>query len=267
MHQSSEFCFFLNISKFRDAATGVTGPLPSPALLSAVYLWGVHLSKTEDFGRYEAAFLSLSLRNTADGLSGGHPDKVLHGIQAELLLAQYFLRNARIPEAKYHTTAAASLALSFGLGKIRTTDQSIDHGQFGSRDILPSPSDAMEEGERIRAFWAVMTLNSVLSAADGSPSSISYIAPGTRIDTPWPLDSEHYSEVASHLSAHSSPHVLSQDTLPSHLRSSGTIVKFLSNIPDNARSVPALQAKAGILFDQATRLASQYRPGPPFLHL
>jgi hypothetical protein len=41
----------------------------------------------------------------------------------------------------------------------------------------------------------------------------------------------------------------------------GTLTAFLGNQPDNGTSASALHAKAAILFEQASRLASQYRPG------
>lgn len=264
-HQSSEFGFFLSVPKFRDAVLGFTSYAPSPALLSTVYLWGVHLSESDHFAQYESAFLSLSLRSTAENLSGAHPQKIVHGIQAEILLAYYFLRSGRVMEAKYHTSAAVSLALSSGLGRIRTADQSSDLlGHLGPPTVLPPPLDPMEEGERIHGLWAVLTLNNTLAAADRSPSNISYTSPGARIDTPWPLDLEMYSEVDQqplHPAVHSS---VPQHTLPPDFRSSGTIIKFLANVQDNENSIPALHAKAAILFEQATLIASQYRPSTFF---
>ncbi len=40
----------------------------------------------------------------------------------------------------------------------------------------------------------------------------------------------------------------------------GTVTAFLANQPDNGVSEAALHAKAAILFEQASRLAVQYRP-------
>lgn len=189
-HKSAENGFFLDASRFQDSVLGNTRDPPSSALLNVAYLWGAQMSSSEGLVAYMPTLLSLSLRAISESLASSHPHKVLHGIQAEVLLAYYFLHNARILEAKYHTSAAVSLALVSGLGKIRTADKSRDQVPV----ILPPPKDHLEEGERIHAFWTVLTLNNGLAAADGSPSNISYTAPGARIDTPWPLDLELYSE-------------------------------------------------------------------------
>ncbi|KAJ7105905.1 hypothetical protein C8R44DRAFT_806264 [Mycena epipterygia] len=103
--------------------------------------------------------------------------------------------------------------------------------------------DALEEGERISAFWSVLTLNNCWAGMDGSPSNVAYGPGGLQIDTPWPLEARHYAE--------------RQNLLPQH--SSGTVSRFLADRPDNATSDPALHAKAGILFERATRLGARYR--------
>lgn len=182
---------------FRDAVLGVGEP-PSTALLNAAYLWGARLSESRDCATYAPAILALSIRTTSESLASSHPQKILHGIQAEVLLAYHFFADARILEAKYHTNAALALALSSGLSKIRTstpTDQATEYIALNQMNVLPPPKDAREEGERINAFWTVLTLNNVLAAADGSPSSISHHAHGMRIDTPWPLELEDYDDV------------------------------------------------------------------------
>lgn len=197
-HHSTELGFFLDISRFRTSVFGTNSEPPSPFLLNTAYLWGVHLSGSEEWAAYAPAFLSLSVRSAAESLASSHPQKILHGIQAEVLLTYYFLCNVRILEAKYHASAAVSLAISSGLGRMRTTEQSSDYiTSLGELGILPPPQDPIEEGERIHGFWTVLTLNNVLAGADGSPSNISYSDPGARIDTPWPLDLEQYSEVST----------------------------------------------------------------------
>jgi hypothetical protein len=110
-------------------------------------------------------------------------------IQASCLIARYFFHKVKILEGKYHMTTAMSLAISAGLHAIRSSELS-------SNTILPQPVDAIEEGERINAFWAVLTLNYCWTAIDGSPSSVMLSArEGLRIDAPWPEDMEAYSSV------------------------------------------------------------------------
>ncbi|KAJ6603605.1 Zn(2)-Cys(6) binuclear cluster domain-containing protein [Mycena vulgaris] len=235
LHNATCFGFFLDAQAFHDAVTSPNGRNLPPVLLNVLYLWGVHLSKDERITVYEPAFLAHALRSTASSLSGTHPRTVLHSVQASVLLAYYFIRNARFLEGKYHTSAAASIAISAGLHRIR----GVPGG--ATAEALPPPSDAREEGERISAFWAVLTLDNCWAGMDGSPSNIAYGPAGVKIDTPWPLETRGYR-----------PHLL-----PRH--SSATIARFLGDVPDDATSEPALHAKAGILFESATRLGARYR--------
>lgn len=189
-HQSSEFGFFLDITRFRNS-TLLPLPFghhsrPAPALLCAVYLWGIHLSDSSPYAPQEPVYLTRALQQAANGLSGDHPHRILHGIQAEILLCIYFFRNGRLLEGKYHASAAVSLAISSGFNKIRSSQPNLGYTQ----SVLPPPQDSVEEGERINAFWTVLTVNNCWAVALGSPSNISYT--NVQIDTPWPLDIEQY---------------------------------------------------------------------------
>ncbi|KAJ7018680.1 hypothetical protein C8F04DRAFT_1150527 [Mycena alexandri] len=193
----------------------------------------------------DARFLSDALRSTATGLLHTHsPNTILHTIQAELLLTQYFFHNSRILEGKYHASAALSISLSSGLHKIRSAD--VRDSVRSVIDSLSPAATALEEGERINAFWAVFAVNNCWLAADGSPADIAYAV----VDTPWPLDIGEYSENFLLIQ------IRTLGTLP--LQSSGTIASFLANFPDRGTSPPALHAKAAIVFEQASRLAARY---------
>jgi hypothetical protein len=182
--------FFLHPQLLEALAGGANpGQMASPALLDTIYLWGSHLSRSD---QREKSLLSDALRSTAMSLSGVHSTNIiLHTIQAEVLLAQYFFRNARILEGRYHVAAAVSICLISGLHKIRSAD--MRQSERPVLDVLSPATDAVEEGERINAFWTVLTLNNCWFGADGSPSNVSYAAHG--VDTPWPLDIRSYSEV------------------------------------------------------------------------
>ncbi|KAJ7082305.1 hypothetical protein C8R44DRAFT_722410 [Mycena epipterygia] len=159
-----------------------------------MYLWGVHLSKDARITAYEPAFLAHALRSTAGSLSGTHPRTILHSMQASVLLAYYFIRNARFLEGRYHTSAAVSIAVSSGLHRIRAANAAA--GGLGAPEAMRPPKDAVEEGERIDAFWSVLNLNNTWANTDGSPSNISYGAAGLKIDTPWPLARGDYVQVS-----------------------------------------------------------------------
>ncbi|KAJ7264444.1 hypothetical protein B0H12DRAFT_1101779 [Mycena haematopus] len=240
LQHSSQFGFFLNIHRFQEATKGRSGQRPAPVLLDAVNLWAVHLSGSDEFPAYEASYLSRALDTVVSTMAGTHSgNTVLHIIQAEVLLSYYFMRNTRFLEAKYHLSAAVSLVISSELNRIRSTEL-----RGTTFRTLATPRDAMEECEQISGFWTVLTLDNCFTTADGSPSNISYTDPNARIDTPWPLDIN-------------SPG-LNNQVLPDS--SFGTIAAFLGNQLDSGTSMSALHAKASILFKQASRLASQYRP-------
>ncbi|KAJ6476512.1 hypothetical protein C8R47DRAFT_1199035 [Mycena vitilis] len=235
LHNASCFGFFLDTHAFHDAVTSSDHSTLPPVLLNVMYLWGVHLSNDVRITAYEPAILAHALRSTAGSLSGSHPRTVLHSAQASVLLAHYFLRNGRALEGRYHISAAVATVLSACLHTIR--------GSSICQDALPPTGDLAEEGERIGAFWRVLTLNNCWAGVDGEPSNVSYGPNGLNIDTPWPLDTRDYVE-RSHM-------------LPRH--SGGTVARFLANESDDANSVPALHAKAGVLLEAATRLAARFR--------
>ena len=197
---ASQFGFFLNVSLFRSACVlpfHLSHPYrPSPALLSTVYLLGLHLSQSDALQDHESTFRSRALQRISRALSNSHPKMFLHALQAEVLLASYFFHNGRLLEGKYHSNAAASLTISSGLYRIRR-DPSYTNEVVGDISIsLPPPNDAVDEGERINGFWAALILDKCWSVALSSPSNFTDDETlGTRIDTPWPLDDAGYEQV------------------------------------------------------------------------
>ncbi|KAJ7673664.1 hypothetical protein DFH06DRAFT_1172987 [Mycena polygramma] len=243
IHNACIFGFFLDTQAFHNSILGSNSRHLPPVLLNVMYLWGVHLSKDPRVTAFEPAFLAHALRSTAGGHSGNHPRTILHGMQASVLLAYYFIRNARFLEGKYHISAAVSIAVCSGLHRIRALQP---EGHLGASPIvnaLAPPKGPAEEGERISAFWNVLTLNNCWAVVDGAPSNVSYAESGLKIDTPWPLDTHDYVE---------RPHLLP-------LQSSQTVGKFLKDIPDDAMSEAALHCKASVLWEEATRLGARYR--------
>ncbi|KAJ6477932.1 Zn(2)-Cys(6) binuclear cluster domain-containing protein [Mycena vitilis] len=244
IHKACLFGFFLDTQAFHNSILGSNSRHLPPVLLNVMYLWGVHLSKDPRVTAYEPAFLAHALRSTAGSHSGDHPRIILHSMQASVLLAYYFIRNARFVEGKYHISAAVSMAVCSGLHRIRAPQPQGTLEASPIVNALSPPQGPTEEGERISAFWNVLTLNNCWAVVDGAPSNVSYAASGLKIDTPWPLDSHDYVE---------RPHLLP-------LQSSQTVIRFLKDVPDNAMSEAALHCKASILFEEGTRLGALYRP-------
>ncbi|KAK7040796.1 hypothetical protein VNI00_009702 [Paramarasmius palmivorus] len=237
LSRAPNFHFFLEVSRFASSESYA----PSPALRSATYLMGAYLNLDINVAAQAKHLLKQALHDVTHGLSVDHPQRILHLVQGEVLLAQYFFLNGRLIEGKYRISTAISLVLGARFHKIRAAEHSPPPGRSGLRN-LPPPTDALEELEQVNALWTVLILNHCWNAADGATPDISYDRPESRIDAPWPLDISHQSQ------------------FPTDLTSSHTIQEFLQNAPDNGRSLFALHAKAAILFEQASLLFRGYTP-------
>lgn len=161
----------------------------------------MHFSQSEALLLQEHAFLSRAVGHVATDMLGTHPKRVIHTLQAEILLSYYFFRTGRFLEAKWHTGAAVSLALGSGLHKIRSSNLSAPSTIGLIQEVavsLHEPQDNLEEGERINGFWTVFMLHKVITVSLEPPSNVcgALEAPGMQIDTPWPLDVSNYSDVS-----------------------------------------------------------------------
>ncbi|KAJ7459346.1 Zn(2)-Cys(6) binuclear cluster domain-containing protein [Mycena latifolia] len=258
--------FFLDPSAFRHSAL-LSFPFghysrPSPALLSAVYMWGSRLSPAPRHPVYnEDAFLVCTLQNIHQDLGGQHPQRVMHGIQAEVLLSFYYLTLGRPVEGIYHSSAAVSLAISAGLHLIKSPALTLQPA-FGVLETpLPPPVDALAEGERINAFWTVVVVNNYWVAAHGSPSAIPYH--DTPIDTPWPLELDQYgapvSGFPSYEARNAAPMPEYQQLFDALVGGSGgTVARFLGGLNVDGFSPLALLAKASILLERAITFSTRY---------
>ncbi|KAJ6522470.1 hypothetical protein B0H19DRAFT_656085 [Mycena capillaripes] len=248
---ATQFGFFLHPHRFRDAALL---PLPfgderrpSPALLYVVYLWGAHLSRSPSLLSSEHVFLKCAQQHISTEVS--HPRHLVHTIQAQVLLSTYLLRTKRFLEAEFYANGAATLALGYQLHKIRSARPSTPPllGVPVLVEVYPSPpADAVEEGERIRAFWAVTSLQSNLNISHDSASASFCIleSPGTGIDTPWPLEIADYEAGA----------------LPHNYEGQDSIRHFLTDDVFRANPICMLHAKASVLLYRATRLGAGWSP-------
>lgn len=199
---SSTFGFFLDKSAFFTALVSptVSKPRPPIVLRNVVYLWGVQLSTEQEVQSRVPIFLSRSLRSIHVALSTAQQQDTLYVLQAEILLAYFFFHNGRLAEGKFHSNAAVSLATMCNLHKVAAPQKRGPQDVlFDTSTFLPPPRDAMEEGERIHAFWTTFVLDKCWVVALGSPSILieEQGNSSTRIDTPWPQNIEHYGQVSS----------------------------------------------------------------------
>lgn len=215
---------------------------------------------------HEPVYLQCAVQAVSSALVRVPPYNVIYSIQAEVLLAHYFFAVNRPLEGRYHSNAAVALSLSCRLNKLRSSNNTPNPPGGLNVDLAP-PVDALEEGERINAFWSVFILDKSWSVRAGSTSHFNG-SPGAQVDTPWPLQIEDYTQVGisdAILVRRSSLQAPPQRGMPATLRSSLTIQAFLSGVSDNARgtSAKALRAKASALFERASRRASQWTRGAP----
>ncbi|KAK6983936.1 Zn(2)-C6 fungal-type domain-containing protein [Favolaschia claudopus] len=271
---ATQFGFFLHPIRFKDS---VLLPFhlgderrPSPALIYAAYLWGAHLSQSPHILPSAPYFLKRAQRHITGEISLSNPTHLLHTIQAQVLLSTYFLRNNQFLEAEFHLNGAATLALGYQLHKIRSSRPTSPPPLLGvplllGEEVYPAPpADAIEEGERIRAFWTLVCLQIHLMFAAGAASSSSAAAAfcllesvGMGIDTPWPFEIEEYE------------HQSGIGGLGPGYRGQETVRRFLTSIENTTTSslqqtnqpqVPTLHAKASVLLYRAMRLSASWSP-------
>ncbi|KAF9005320.1 hypothetical protein BDZ89DRAFT_1168952 [Hymenopellis radicata] len=235
---ASEFGFFLHGPRFRQSALGhhsVGHPSrPLPALLSTAYLFGAALSGNAAVAAHHGAQLSRALAQVATSLSGNHPQKVMHTVQAEFLLAYFLFSSGRFLEGKYHISVAISLSVGAGLHKIRSSDGRCTHG-------LAPPHDSIEEGERIDACWTGLIVDQCWAVALAAPPNLT-----CQTDMPWPLEVEDYE----------------RGGFAPNARGSFTVQTFLKGgraMAGNEHSTKALLSKAALLWERSNECVSNWK--------
>ncbi|KAH7873805.1 uncharacterized protein C8R40DRAFT_1196668 [Lentinula edodes] len=242
---ASYFGFFLDA---RSLVKAFSNPIsdpnqrPTSALSASMILLGAHFSthlahNVNSSSELMEKYLSKAIQAVSLGLSEYHPHRILHTLQSYVLVAYYFLLHKRSLEGRWHLDKAVSLIISAQMHRIRSSD--FTHTTPAS---LSAAQSASEEGECINAMWTVFALNCLWSAVEGVPASIAYTTDQGRVDTPWPLDSGRYSDT----------------TFPQNFKSSHTLQKFFSGIPDDGNSILALYVKATVLFEQTTVFWKRY---------
>ncbi|KAJ7919685.1 hypothetical protein B0H13DRAFT_2428717, partial [Mycena leptocephala] len=253
-----QFGFFLHLDRFRNAALLPRIPFgdilrPSQSLLFAVYLCGAHLSQSGPLFDLKPLFLKRALQCISTEICA-HRDAAhaLQTIQSHVLLANYFFLHRRLLAAQLQANAAATLALGYRLHKLGSGpphgSSSYYDGDLPPFDAYLMPSqDSVEEGERVRCFWAVVSLQANLSLASNSPasgiSSCLLECFGTEIDTPWPMQSAEYELLPGYAAADN----YGGEVIKRFL------VDELSSIP-----TPVSHAQASVLLHRASRFAAKW---------
>ncbi len=106
------------IRRFRHL-TGSTRP--HLALLNIICVWAVRLSGSPDLRAFETFYLGRSLNALPMALSGLSINFRVEAMQAECLLALYFICIGRLLEGRYHLDATLSIPGSCGPHNIGST--------------------------------------------------------------------------------------------------------------------------------------------------
>ncbi|KAI0091627.1 hypothetical protein BDY19DRAFT_931436 [Irpex rosettiformis] len=260
INYAPNFGFFLHLPRFLEhlkASIPWTPQSPLPeALVYAVYLIGVLFATHDGASGSSDERLSRDLpqifERAQQALSAQlDPSKVLYVLQAEVLLTAYLFHTNKCTACNYHAAAAMSIAVGCKLHKIRSAGWTGPGTSVVPEMQLLPPMDDVEEGERVRAFWTIFSLDRCLSAICHTPSLLSQQGTvATRVDTPWPLEMSEYEE-----------HLL----MPQGNTSARTVEDFLDGLTAESpnQSLLTLRAKAAVLFERSSRLAERWNPNDP----
>ena len=130
-----------------------------------------------------------------------NPRRLLHSVQAEVLLAYYFYRKGILIEAKNHAAAAASFVTASGMQSLLSVAKQplreLEVLEDGKASYLPPARNIPETGELINGFWAVYNVaNQLASVSATADCTAIFDAPHLLIDCPWPLDNMSYRDVS-----------------------------------------------------------------------
>lgn len=243
-----DFGFFLNEARCRSTVLAEAGrDGRSSVLLTAMCLCAVSLLRLPSLLPLLPRLQSRAMELSAYALSSRHPDQVTYYIQADILLAHYSFSHGRFLEGRQRLNAVTAVSVACGLHRLRSSRPAA----IGSNDLqMPPVGNAVEEGERILAFWTVVILDKSWAVAMGDCSSlpISTDRPESQVDTPWPLSKSDYE------AGRFMPTITGSLIVENFLRGASNAV---------SPSILAVHAKAAILWERSYSLGKTYRPDMP----
>ncbi|KIK79728.1 hypothetical protein PAXRUDRAFT_833952 [Paxillus rubicundulus Ve08.2h10] len=249
---AAELGLFLNIDRLRAQNTRIFPGLHSTLTLWSTYLSQRHVNVSEQ--NLEFALLSHAQHRISDALTVGSstqdPQVFMHIIQTEALISCHLQRTGEPLGARYHASAALSLALGLRL-HLRSGEAPSAHlFDFVGHSYpqLPPPLDATEEKERVDAFWTVYTLDRCLGDIYNGPPGMNH---AMMITAPWPSSDWSNEGQSSFM------------TSSVNVTNTNTVLQFLTGQDrDLSGDSPlGLQAKASVLLSEAASIAASYAAG------
>ncbi|KAL4067480.1 hypothetical protein V8B97DRAFT_1873619 [Scleroderma yunnanense] len=243
-----DFGVFLSLARLRAHPTNII-----PALRGTIALCSSHLTQasavSQQVSPSEPALLSRVLHSLTEGLSTAHPRLGPHFymqiLQAQVLLAYYLHRVCQITVAQSQANGAIALAVGLGL-HMRSGDVPTA-GLFNfiasSHPRLPRPSDAVEEKERVDAWWTIYLLVKFLEMIHPGPP---VVTTAVKITVAWPGSGR------------------GNDQTGQNGTRGDTIALFLAtpNFTPSLGTGLGLQARAGALLGEAQSLIASYIRDP-----
>ncbi|KAJ7826294.1 hypothetical protein B0H14DRAFT_2817532 [Mycena olivaceomarginata] len=149
---------------------------PSPALLSAVYMWGSRLSQAPRHHVYnEDAFLVCTLQNIHQDL-GGKPSTSRDARHPGRDPPLPVLPHVRPPSGGHISLQRRSLPRHQRQPPPDKSAQITVQPAFGVLETpFSPPAHALEEGERINAFWTTLIVNNYWVAGARLPDYVSLV--------------------------------------------------------------------------------------------
>ncbi|KAL1744664.1 hypothetical protein HDZ31DRAFT_82506 [Schizophyllum fasciatum] len=241
------FGFFLDEARFRTFVLSEMQANRQSALTTCMCLCAASALRISSLLPLLPRILARATEQTARTLASRQPKEIMHYIQAEILLAHYYIGNGRFLEARQRLSAVSAVVLACGLHKIRTSRPAT----IGSSNLrMPPAQDSLEEGDRIIALWTIVSRDKSWAIAVGESPSLPIPSDRleSQVDTPWPLNKGDYA----------------QGRLSPTYTCSLSVESFLRGV-DTAKSpsILAVRAKAAILWERASVLGKSYRPDMP----
>lgn len=237
---------FLSLPRLRAQPGSI-----SPALRSALILCSFHLTRPSGPEQVVSAeaLVSRLLHTLVDALVAANPrlgpQFYMQILQAEVLLAYHLLRMERVSTAQSHANSAMSLAICLGLHLSSGDAPAAGLFDFLAASLprLPRPGDAIEEQERVDAWW---TIHSLVKSAETIHAGPPVVSSTVNITAPWPGTTRGDNSVVP----------------GGALRN--TVTQFLvsQNFGIQRETPFGLQARASVLLGEAHSAAAAYHRDP-----
>ncbi|KDQ14615.1 hypothetical protein BOTBODRAFT_335658 [Botryobasidium botryosum FD-172 SS1] len=220
-----------------------------PALRNATFLWACSCDPNH-LSRLEPLFLRRTIYYSNKSLALA--DRLLDFIEAQVLLAMYYLNGNRYLQGMRNLAATMAFAVACGLHALRPPTWN----PANSVSLLPPTLCRTELKRRIRVWWMIFTLNRLASAAGSVDSDFE----DDRIQTLWDLPPELDSTMELHPSTVSSLFLRDSQATYVYNDTANAIRNKCAALVDRAARISATAPSKFDLLDEAIRRVASSLP-------